>query len=102
MTVPKAIHVCSAALFFVLQATADILPASSQAGEPNPLAWDALEKSADVPAMTNIAYFTFWVTNRSSAEATIISTETECDCTVAEAAKKLPWRLSPGEGGALN
>jgi len=75
-------------------------PASGS--DSNALVWDALEKNATLPAMTNIARITFWMTNVSSAETTILSTETSCDCTVAEAAKKLPWPIAPGDGGALN
>jgi mono/diheme cytochrome c family protein len=86
----------------VLPADAEISPASTPPTNLNPLVWDALEKSADLPTMTNLAYFTFWVTNNSSAEATILSTETSCDCTVVEATKILPWHLAPGDGGPLN
>ncbi|HYG21953.1 MAG TPA: DUF1573 domain-containing protein [Verrucomicrobiae bacterium] len=65
------------------------------------LLWDAVEKSVELAAMTNIAGFTFWATNVSDGDVTIHSTETSCDCTVAQAAKLLPWRLAPGEGGSL-
>jgi mono/diheme cytochrome c family protein len=81
-----------------LIARAEISPAPSSA----PLVWDALEKHADLPAMTNNAYFTFWVTNTSATEAAIVATETSCDCTVVEAAKILPWHIAPGESGPLN
>src|SRR3954470_791331 len=67
----------------------------------NPLAWDAMDKHLDLPAMTNIAVFTFWVTNNSSTDATIVSTDTSCDCTVAEAGEKLPWRIAPAGSGWL-
>jgi cytochrome c5 len=67
--------------------------------QADPFVWDAVEKKADLPGMTNVAYFMFWVTNTSAAEATIVSTETTCDCTVAEAASKLPWVIKPGESG---
>jgi mono/diheme cytochrome c family protein len=73
----------------------------AETAQSNPLVWDALKKAADLPAMTNIAHFTFWVTNTSSEDATILSTETSCDCTVAEAKEKLPWKISPGAGGPL-
>jgi mono/diheme cytochrome c family protein len=86
----------------MLTARAEISPAPPTAVESNPLVWDALEKHADLPAMTNLAYFTFWVTNTGSAEAVIYSTEASCECTVVEAQKILPWRLAPGEGGPLN
>jgi hypothetical protein len=67
----------------------------------NALVWDAMDKSTDLPAMTNIAYFTFWVTNTASEDTTILSTETSCDCTVAEAGEKLPWRMAPGASGPM-
>lgn len=66
-----------------------------------PLHWDAMEKRIELSAMTNIAYFTFWVTNTATEEVTIHSTETSCDCTVAQAAKLLPWRLNPDDSGPL-
>jgi mono/diheme cytochrome c family protein len=84
-----------------LTGRAENAPATT-AGETNPLVWDALEKHNDLPAMTNLAYFTFWVTNTGSAEAVIYSTEASCDCTVVEARKILPWHLAPGESGPLN
>jgi len=65
----------------------------------NVLAWDAIDKSSELPAMTNVAYFTFWVTNISPADAVIYSNETSCDCTVTETASKLPWIIKPGDGG---
>jgi len=68
----------------------------------NPWSWDAIEKKVELPAMTNIVYFTFWLTNTSSEPATLLSTEAECDCTVVEARKNLPWRFDPGESGAIN
>jgi len=75
--------------------------AETNATEKNPLVWDRTEVSINLPAMTNLAYFTFSVTNVSNVEATIMSTETSCECTLAEATSKLPWNIKPGEGGFL-
>ena len=77
-------------------------PPPSDVIKANPLVWDALEKKLDLPGMTNLARFTFWVTNTSNAEATINSVEAECDCTVVEARTSLPWHIAPGSNGPLN
>src|SRR5690349_11927054 len=66
------------------------------------LVWDAMEKSVDVPAMTNWVYCTFFVTNHADQNITVLSTETSCDCAVAETSEKLPWTVAPGAGGSLN
>jgi mono/diheme cytochrome c family protein len=89
-------------IFFALFSTISLSRAEAPAAAANPLVWDALEKSADLPTMTNTVLFTFWVTNTSSQDATIISTDTSCDCTVAEAAEKLPWQFAPGSNGWMN
>ena len=52
--------------------------------------------------MTNLALFTFWVTNNSPSDAVIGFVEAECDCTVVEANKVFPWTIAPGAGGPLN
>jgi mono/diheme cytochrome c family protein len=89
-----------AALAYSLSLRAE--PAETKATASKPaLVWDAMEKRTDLPAMTNLAYFTFSFTNTSPAETTILSTESSCDCTVAEASSKLPWHLNPGEGGTF-
>lgn len=64
-------------------------------------AWDATEKHVVVPSMTNIIYFTFWVTNRSDKAAQVLHAEADCDCTVIEAREAFPWTIPPGESGAL-
>ena len=82
-------------------ARADTPPPAATA-EANPLVWDAMEKSNRLPGMTNVTYFTFYVTNQSAASATIISNETSCDCTAATTVEHLPWELKPGDGGAMS
>jgi mono/diheme cytochrome c family protein len=67
----------------------------------NQLVWDALEKTVNAPGMTNWVYFTFQVTNRCDQSITVFSTQTSCDCAVAETSEKLPWEIAPGKGGSL-
>lgn len=81
-------------------AHADALPAPGPGS--NPLVWDAMSKSSQLPFMTNVTYFTFYVTNQSSASAAIYSNQTSCDCTAATTVEHLPWELKPGEGGELS
>ncbi|HMP81812.1 MAG TPA: DUF1573 domain-containing protein [Verrucomicrobiota bacterium] len=83
-----------------LASVAELPPADPQ--KPNPWAWESTEQHLDLPAMTNLASFAFWVTNTSSETAVILATEADCDCTVVEARKSLPWTFQPGESGALN
>ncbi len=93
----RALTICFALFTTALLGRAE----TSSTPSTNPLVWDAMEKSADLPAMTNLAYFTFWVTNNSPGDAAILSTDTSCDCTVAEVGEKLPWRMAPGVGGPM-
>ena len=92
---------CFSAFNFMLAVCAENSPSASS-GTPNPWVWDASEKKLELTGMTNLAHFTFWVTNISAADATILATEAECDCTVVEAKKTLPWSLAPGASGPLN
>ena len=101
MTISRLVPLGFAALAVALIVHA-AAPPSALSPPRHPLVWDAQDKRADLPGMTNIAYFTFSVTNTSAAEATILSTESSCDCTVVESKEKLPWRLAPGESGVLN
>jgi len=66
----------------------------------NPLVWDAMFKQAKMEAMNQGLLFTFWVTNTSGADASILNTESSCDCTVAKLPSQ-PWALKPGESGSL-
>jgi mono/diheme cytochrome c family protein len=67
----------------------------------NPLVWDAREKSTKTQAMNQNATFTFWVTNTSTADASIIHTESSCDCTVAKLPSQ-PWVLKAGSSGSID
>jgi mono/diheme cytochrome c family protein len=100
MTIYKLTPLLLAIFTAVISARADSVPPASTAGA-NALVWDALEKQSSLPFMTNVTYFTFYVTNTSSASVTIYSNVTSCDCTAATTDEKLPWELKPGQGGAL-
>jgi len=100
MTFFRLIQLCFVTLVGTLAADAEIPPTT--AGSNNPLVWDAMEKKQELPGMTNLALFTFWVTNNSTSDAVISSVEAECDCTVVEARTVLPWIIAPGTGGPLN
>ena len=105
----KSCLILSVFLAFVVSALAES-PAGSLALAPpasnpsstitNPLVWDAMEKFAKKEEMNQGASFVFWVTNVSSADASILHTESSCDCTVAKMPHQ-PWILKPGESGAL-
>jgi hypothetical protein len=96
----RLIYILWITLVFAFVAQGEVAT-GAKVTEKNPLVWDASEISVDLPAMTNLVYFTFSVTNASATEATLVSTETSCECTLAEATSKLPWNIKPGEGGFL-
>src|SRR5689334_3354602 len=98
----RRLLLCFVTLAGTLAAHAEIPSSPALSNAPNPLVWDAMEKKQDLPGMTNLAFFTFWVTNNSTSDAVIGSVETECDCTVVEAKTVLPWTIAPGTGGPLN
>jgi mono/diheme cytochrome c family protein len=99
-----ALHCFTGLLSFALvlgaQAEGVVPPATTNA--TNPLVWDAMEKQVDLPGMTNVAFFTFWVTNTAPTNLTVGAVEAECDCTVIDARKRFPWSLAPGESGSLD
>lgn len=67
---------------------------------PNILAWDATEKSSDVPKGEMLAHFTFALTNVSSLPVMIYDTSATCDCTVAKLPSK-PWVVPSGGTGEI-
>lgn len=67
----------------------------------NGLSWDSMDKMLKLPGMTNIVRMTFYVTNTSTEEITILSTETTCECTVVDTSSRFPWTIAPNEGGAI-
>ena len=66
----------------------------------NPLVWDAMTKRVKFESMGQLATFTFWVTNTAPTNVSILSTQTSCDCTVAQL-PTLPWVFKPGDVGSL-
>jgi len=75
--------------------------ASATTSIDHPLVWDAYQKSAKMTGMNQTTNFVFWVTNVSNIEASILSTESSCDCTVAKLPAQ-PWVVKPGEAGSLD
>lgn len=98
----RILILCFATLAGTLAARAEVPAAPLAANARHPLVWDAMEKKQELPGMTNLALFTFWVTNHSTSDAVIGWVEAECDCTVVEANKVFPWTIAPGAGGPLN
>jgi mono/diheme cytochrome c family protein len=86
-------------LLLIVHASSAQLP--STITSTNPFIWDAMEKFTKTEEMNQGAAFTFWVTNTSSSNASIIHTESSCDCTVAKMPSQ-PWVLKPGESGFLS
>ena len=66
----------------------------------NPFVWDAMLKESKVEGMGKLVSFRFWVTNSSSTNASILLTETSCDCTVAQLPSQ-PWLFKAGESASL-
>lgn len=96
----KLVSICFIFALGVFNHRAEESGTSASAEKANPLVWDATLKRQKLEGMGKLASFTFWVTNVSSSNASIFSTDTSCDCTVAELPSK-PWLLKPGEFGAL-
>lgn len=102
MTTRKTFQIIVAIFLLAAKIAHADAPVPAATTEPNPLVWDAMEKKNSLPGMTNVTYFTFFVTNQSAASALIYSNVTSCDCTAATTVEHLPWELKPGDGGALN
>jgi mono/diheme cytochrome c family protein len=86
---------------FLLALTARAETASSRPkAVSNPLVWDSTSKRLKMDGMGKLAEFTFWVTNTAPTDASILRTETSCDCTVADLPSQ-PWVLRPGESGSF-
>lgn len=65
------------------------------------LVWDSMSKTNTHEFGDTNSFFTFVVTNVSSAEITIKTVRTSCGCTVAKV-PPLPWKLAPGEHGSMD
>jgi mono/diheme cytochrome c family protein len=66
----------------------------------HPLMWDTMEKTYLAKMGETSSEMAFVVTNRSEREVVILRIEPSCGCTIAIPPKH-PWRLAPGENGAL-
>ncbi|HHY87071.1 MAG TPA: DUF1573 domain-containing protein [Verrucomicrobia bacterium] len=72
------------------------------ASEPDKfLKWDSITKEQTILEGTNLAHFTFYVTNVSTATVTIQEVYTSCGCTAAELPQQ-PWPLAPGDTGKVS
>lgn len=78
-----------------------LLAVIARAAEPNPLSWDAKEKTLEVKPGDGAAEFVFNVTNTGKAPVEIIQLRPSCGCTVAEMPSN-PWILAAGAQGAFS
>lgn len=81
------------------QPTASVPPAAVTS--TNPFAWSAQVLESKAEPMARFVTFAFAFTNISSAPASILGTQSSCECTVAELPTK-PWILPPGAEGTLH
>src|SRR5207248_6180491 len=65
------------------------------------LAWESQTKETTVTNGTPEAYFTFNLTNISTADITIKDVHTSCGCTVAKLPEQ-PWTIAPGKSGEIS
>jgi cytochrome c5 len=77
-------------------------PPANKAGArpPNPLIWDATEKTIEAKRGDVAADFQFSVTNSADHPIQIFEIRTSCGCTVAEM-PNTPWVLEPGAKGSF-
>ena len=87
-------------LIFALTAGLAVAAEKSTEPPPNPLVWDAMEKTVEVPAGAFEAHFVFKVTNQSDQPVTILMVRPSCGCTVVDVPAD-PWVLAPGASGTL-
>jgi mono/diheme cytochrome c family protein len=67
---------------------------------PNPLVWDATDKTLQARPGDGAADFSFKVTNTSDKPVTISEVQPSCRCTVVDM-PNLPWVLAPGASGRV-
>lgn len=67
---------------------------------PNPLVWDAMEKTVPAKAGDTVAELRFAVTNTVEQAIEIREIRTSCGCTVAEMPAS-PWILASGDKGSF-
>jgi cytochrome c553 len=87
-------------LLLLLFAANALCAAEREPARPNPLVWDAMEKSADATPDAETANFQFTVTNTSEQPVEIAGIQPSCGCTVAEMPSR-PWILAPGAKGSF-
>ena len=75
--------------------------AEPAAPKPNPLVWDAMEKTLEVKPGGDKATFEFNVTNTSDAPVEIRQIQPSCGCTVASM-PSTPWILEAGAKGSFS
>jgi cytochrome c5 len=68
---------------------------------PDALVFDAQTKEHNAKPGETSATITFLVTNKSDVEVAINNVHTSCGCTVAKLPAPTPWRIAPGQGGAI-
>jgi mono/diheme cytochrome c family protein len=68
--------------------------------KPNPLVWDAMDKTVEPAPGDARAEFSFWVTNSGTAEVVISNVQPSCGCTTPTL-PPMPWKLVPGTNGQI-
>jgi cytochrome c553 len=64
------------------------------------LAWDNVLHQVDAAADQNEAHFTFYFTNVSAGNITILDVHPSCGCTTAQLPDR-PWTIPPGTNGQI-
>src|SRR5688572_26181830 len=99
---PIRIFLCCA-LPLAVSLLAQETPAPAAKGgsrPPNPLVWDAMEKSLVAKRGDTEVGFQFSVTNTGAQPVQILEVRTSCGCTVAEL-PPTPWVLEAGGKGSF-
>src|SRR5690349_14221171 len=103
--------VCAVAFPVLVMASEPVLSAPvaappARVAAPGPLPSGILyfaggeERSSRVPSRETKVEWTFWVTNISSQEITVVSALASCGCTTAQI-PTTPWTLAPGASGPI-
>jgi hypothetical protein len=101
MTIFRTILCCTTVLAISLFAqTSEPTEKKAGARPPNPLVWDAMEKTIEAKRGETTADFQFSVTNNGDRPVQIFEIRTSCGCTVAEM-PNTPWLLEPGAKGSF-
>jgi mono/diheme cytochrome c family protein len=79
------------------------VPDLSHAADPLPdgvFVWDNILHQTDATADQDAAHFTFYFTNVSPNNVTILDVHPSCGCTTAQL-PELPWTIAPGTNGQI-